>query len=396
MRAKRLSGVLVVAEMALAVVLLAGAGLMVRSFVNVYTEDLGANVDSALHIGVNLPTAKYNSEELQRSFHERLEARVASMPGMESVTIASDLPTWEPNRFHFEIEGAAMVDVESRPRAGRLIVSPSYFRTFRANLISGRNFTAADHASALDVVIVNQRFAASRWPGESALGKRLRIYEMEIPGPWLTVVGIAPNVLQSNASKPEFAEVLYQPYSQLAIASMSLVARTRVPPETLVSALRKEVAAIDPALRVWNVKPVEEILRSRYWDNQFYGSLFLLFALVALLIASIGLYAEIAHSVSQRTQELGVRMALGGTSADIRGLVFRQGMAPVAMGLAIGLVASLALSRSLAAFLVHVSPSDPVTLIGVTAVLTAAATLGCLIPARRAMRVDPVVALRHD
>jgi ABC-type antimicrobial peptide transport system permease subunit len=244
--------------------------------------------------------------------------------------------------------------------------------------------------------MVNEHFAAANWPGESPVGKRLRLFEGNDPSPWLTVVGVISNIAQSVGEKPEFAALVYLPYSQNSFDGMNVIVRTKIPPESLGTAIRREISAVESDAEVWNLNSVEDVLRGRYWNNQLYGTLFLLFATVALLVASIGLYAVIAHSVSQRTQEIGVRMALGGTAGDIRALVFKQGLLPAMVGMAAGLVASLGVNRLLQASLVQVSPSDPVTLATVATVLIAAASLGCLIPARRAMRVDPVVALSHD
>ncbi len=394
--AKRLSTILVITEVSLAVVLLAGAGVMIRSFLNIYNTDLGVDLSNTLQAGLELPPAKYPSQESRQAFFDHLRTRLEALPGIESIAFASRLPTWEPQRLPFERDGAPPVERSSRPRVARLLVNPAYFRTLRVEVVAGRNFTERDAATSLPVAIVNQSFAAASWPGESPLGKRLRFYEMDTPGLWLTVVGVTSNVVQSTVATPEFAALVYQPHKQLPIASMSLIARTRVPPETLTASFRREIAAIDPDLSVWNIVTLEQVLKGRYWNSQFYGALFLMFAAIALLLASVGLYAVIAHSVSQRTQEIGVRMALGGTASDIRSLVFKQGMIPVGIGLGAGLAASLAVNRLLEASLIQVSPSDPATLASVAVVLLIAATLGCLIPARRAMRVDPIVALRHD
>jgi ABC-type antimicrobial peptide transport system permease subunit len=243
--------------------------------------------------------------------------------------------------------------------------------------------------------LVNSLFASKYWPGEDPVGKRLRLFKGNAPDSWLTVVGVVSNIMQGDETRQKFSPVVYLPYRQKPGNAMWVMARTRVAPTSLGAALRHEVQVVDSGLPMFGPFTLRGRLE-RYWDNRFYGSLFLIFAAIALLLASVGLYAVIAHSVSQRTQEIGIRMAIGATARDIRKLVFVQGMVPLAIGLAAGLVASLAVNRLLESVLVQVSPSDPITLVVASAVLILSATLGCLIPARRAMRVDPLVALRHD
>jgi predicted permease len=276
-----------------------------------------------------------------------------------------------------------------------LKISPAYFRTLGASLVSGREFNDSDVAPGVPVAIVNQLFASKFWPGEDPLGKRLRLFDENTAEPWLTVVGVASNIIQNDQTRQRLDPMLYLPYRQKPGGGAWILVRTRVPSSGLSNAFRREVQALDPDLPLYGPMLISDRMEG-YWDSRFYGAMFLIFAAIALLLASIGLYSVIAHSVSQRTQEIGIRMAIGGTAHDILKLVFRQGMLPVGIGLAIGLAASLAVNRLLESMLVQVSPSDPVTLTVASAVLILAATLGCLIPARRAMKVDPVVALRNE
>jgi putative ABC transport system permease protein len=208
-------------------------------------------------------------------------------------------------------------------------------------------------------------------------------------------VGVASNIIQDDVTRQEFGPVIYLPYRQNPEATMWIFARTRVPPQNLANAFRREVQMVNSDLPIYGPYTLAARLEG-YWDSRFYGFLFLIFAAIALLLASIGLYAVIAHSVSQRTQEIGVRTALGASARDILKLVVLQGMLPVGIGLAVGLAASLGVNQVLKSQLVNVSPSDPITLVVASACLILSAALGCLIPARRAMRVDPVVALRHE
>ena len=392
-RAKHLSSVLVVGEMALAVVLLAGAGVMIRSFLKIHAADMGARTENVLVTLLTIPDGTPASAQV--SIFDRLKTRLETVPGVEAIAMASSLPTWGSRHLSYELAGAQPVDASGRPRLPTLVVSPAYFRTLGAALLSGRDFNDRDGVSGVPVAIVNQRFAAKFWPGADAVGKRLRLFAGKTPEPWLTVVGVASNIIQDDSTRQEFGPVIYLPYRQKPEANMWILACTRVPPQNLANAFRREIHIVNSDLPIYGPYTLAARLEG-YWDNRFYGFLFLIFAAIALLLASVGLYAVIAHSVSQRTQEIGVRTALGATAPDILKLVVLQGMLPVGIGLTVGLGASLGVNQVLKSQLVNVSPSDPLTLIIASASLILSATLGCLIPARRAMRVDPAVALRHE
>ena len=392
-RVKHLSALLVTAEMALAVVLLAGAGVMIRSYLKIHTADIGANTANVLGGSVNLPSEKYPRPEDKISFFDRLMTRLEAMPGVESVATADALPASGSLKFSYQLAGDA--PEERRRKLSTLKISPTYFKVVKAAMLSGREFNDADILSAAPVAIVNQLFASTYWPGEDPLGKRFRLFEGDNPEVWRTVVGVASNIIQNDQTRQTFDPVVYLPYRQRPGGGAWIFVRTSVPPAGLTNAFRQAVQALDSGLPLYGPMAISERME-RFWDSRFYGSLFLIFAAIALLLASIGLYTVIAYSVNQRTQEIGVRMAIGGTPNDILKLVFRQGMLPLAIGLAIGLTASFAVNRLLRSMLVQVSPTDPITLVVASAVLILAGTLGCLIPARRAMQVDPVVALRDE
>jgi putative ABC transport system permease protein len=392
---RHLSGVLVAGEMALAVVLLAGAGLTLRSYLNVYNAGLGFRSENLATALISLPNLKYPDAEAQVSFYDRLLRRLETLPGVASVAIASSPPAWSAALRPYELAGALPLDDRSRPAVMTLTIGAGYFQTLGAAVISGREFGDADAAAAVSVAIVNQTFASRHWPGENPVGKRLRLFTRTMPDAWLTVVGVAPDIAQ-NRTLQDLDPLVYLAYPQRPAADMWVIARTAVPPATLATAFRREVQVIDAALPIADGPiPLAERLARAYQYRGIVAALFMVFAVVALLLASVGLYAVVAHSVSQRTQEIGVRTALGATARDIVGLVLRQGMLPFGIGLAVGLPASLAVNRVLQGELVQVSPADPVTFAVASAVLIAAAILGCVIPARRAMRVDPVVALRR-
>jgi ABC-type antimicrobial peptide transport system permease subunit len=278
-----------------------------------------------------------------------------------------------------------------------LVVSPSYFRTLGTSILAGREFNETDRASGVPAAIVNQRFANTQWPGEDPLAKRLRLFNGQAPDAWVTVVGVAPNIVQNDATRQTFDPLVYLPYAQNPSRSMWVISRSRVPPETLGAAFRYELRALDSDLPIWlGPSLLSERLGDAYWNKRLYGQLFLILAAIALVLASVGLYAVVAHSVSERTQEIGIRMAMGATARQILTAVFQAGILQLGTGLVIGLAASLAVNRLLQAELVQVSPGDPLALVVASVTLIVAAALGCLIPARRAIRVDPLVALRYE
>jgi predicted permease len=395
-RGRHLSTILVIAEVALAVVLLAGAGLMVRTFLNVYRAALGVNTKNVLTMRLALPASKYPKPADQIAFHERLKPRLQALPGVASVDIANFLPTGGSSSFQYEFEGVPTVDPHRRPTLSALVIGPDYFRAVGVRPQSGRVFSDADGVSGPPVAIVNQSFAGKFWPGQDPIGKRLRFFIAGAPEPWLQVVGVVPNIVQNDISPRQIDPLIYIPYRQKPQADMAIVARTVVPPGTLATAFRREIQAVDSDLPIYNLWTMQERLERNYWFYRVFGVLFVIFAGIALFLASIGLYAVMAHSVSQRTQEIGVRMAMGATARTILRLLFTQGMLRVAVGVAIGLVGAFAVTRVLKAILVQVAPSDPMTFATASVVLAIAAALGCWIPTRRAMRVDPMVALRHE
>jgi predicted permease len=394
-RGKYLSGLLVVVEMALAVVLLTGAGLMIRSFMNAYRSDLGIRDGNILTMWIQLPNANYLKPEQQLAFFDRLKTRIDALPGVEASTVTSNIPLTGSWDFPYEVEGEPQPDARRRPNVDAVITTPDYFRVMGDQILSGRDFTPADGLPSSLTVLVNRQFAQKVLRDENPLGRRLRVYKRDIAQPWLTIVGVVPNLPYTN-QRAQRDPAIYIPYRLETTSSMSVAARTSVPPSTLKQAFRREVEAIDDGLPVLNLHTMDEQMERRNWPYRVFGSLFAIFAAIALALASVGLYAVIAHSVSQRTQEIGVRMALGATSSNVMRLVFSQGMTQLAIGLVIGLAAALGVTKVLKSLLVDVSPSDPLTFGLAAFVLTLAAAGGCLIPARRAMRVDPIEALRHE
>ena len=395
-RGKYLSGLLVVVEMALAVVLLAGAGLMMRSFMNAYRNEIGIQTSNMLTMRIELPNANYKTPEQKLAFFDRLKRSLDTTPGVDVSTVTSNIPVTGSWDFPYELEGEPQSDARRRPNVEAIIATPDYFRVMGDQILAGRDFTAADGVPGSLAVIVNRQGAETFWHGQDAIGKRLRVYKKDVGQPWLTVVGIVPNISRDGQSRSKREPIIYLPWRLESPSSAFVAARTTVPPSTLKEAFRRKVQAIDEDLPVLGVRTMEEQLEQRNWPYRVFGTLFAIFAAIALGLASVGLYAVIAHSVSQRTQEIGVRMALGATGGNVLRLVFSQGMIQLVIGLVLGLAAALAVTKVLKSLLVDVSPSDPATFVSVALVLSIAAGLGCLIPARRAMRVDPIEALRHE
>jgi putative ABC transport system permease protein len=399
-RRKGLSSLLIIGEVALAIVLLAGAGVMIRSFLNMATADLGVRPENTLEMLLHLPEVKNSRREAQISFFDRLKTRLETIPGVQSAAIGLPPAGGIPRRPLYQLSGEGpFIARQSGLTVAAVTIGPDYFRTLGATVLSGREFNNSDGISGTPAVVVNQRFASEHWPGETALGQRLRLFDRETPGAWLTVVGVVSNIVYAP-SRQEIAPVVYLPYGQTPRGGdMWVLIRTPIPTGGIVTSLRREISALDSDIPIWlgPYSLADQLAAGGLFGNiRNHTVLFLIFAAIALLLASVGLYAVVAQSVRQRTQEIGIRMAMGATVRDIVKLVFQQGMLPVGIGLTIGLVASLAVSRILKAELIGVSPADPITYIVASVMLILAATLGCLIPARRAMRVDPVVALRHE
>jgi putative ABC transport system permease protein len=395
-RNRRLAATLVVTELALAVVLLAGAGLMIRSFLNVYRAPLGVNSSHVLTARLALPIARYSGPERQVAFYERLKGRLEAVPGVSVAAIGTTLPTGGSMTLPYELDGAPAVDPQRRQTLAAIVVSPDYFRVWEVKPVRGRAFTEADGVTGPPVVLVNEAFASKIWPNEDALAKRLRVFNGPNADPWLSVVGVMPNIVHNDISPRKIDPVIYLPYRQKPMAGIVVIARTTVLPGTLSTAFRREIQTLDADLPIFNLWTMEERLQRNYSFTGVIGSLFVIFAVLALLLASVGLYAVIAYSVSQRVQEIGVRMALGATARAILRLVFQQGLLQLAIGLAIGLAGAVAMTRVLRSVLIGVSPGDPSAFLLAAAVLALTAAFGTFLPARRAMRVDPVVALRDE
>ena len=404
-RARWLTGTMVVLELALTLVLLVGAGLMIRSFLKLYTLDLGIKTDNLLAIGMGLSNTKYPNADARRAFYDNFGPRLASIPGAQSVAFTSSVPPFGTNRRGFELEGGPVRKPdEQAPQVSTVTISPAFFETVSVQLRRGRVFNEADGNPGAENVIINERLAAEFFKNEDPIGRRLRFVQPP-PSPgqpappvpvWRTIVGISPTIRHANSQDAEPTNVVYLPHRQEAPGFTNLLVRSALPPGALMSAVREQMRAVDPDQPVQNVQTMAQMLDRQMWPYRVFGSLFAIFATIALVMSAVGLYAVMAYSVTQRKTEIGVRMALGANGSDVRWLILRRGLWQMGLGLALGLAGAFGLSRVLRTLLVQVTPTDPLTFGVITLILTVVAIAACLIPASRASRVDPLVALRAD
>jgi putative ABC transport system permease protein len=399
---RRIRTGLVVTEVALALVLLVGAGLMLKSFSRLLRSDPGYATDSRLTARIALPAAKYDSTHKVVAFYDRLLERVAALPGVSSAGVISHLP------LSASYASGTTVVNESRtvepgdfPYAGveadRRWVSPDYFATMGVQVVRGRTFTAADDINAPLVAVVDEEFVRRFWPTEEPLGKRIAIDGFGSPESlrWRDVVGVVRHSKHYNLSSVG-REQVYVAYRQGGPTTMYLALRTARDPLAMTAAVRNEVWSIDPDQPLSDIRSMEERVSGAVAQPQFNLVLLATFAAIALTLAAVGIYGIMSYVVTQRTPELGIRMALGATHGEVRTLVVRQGMTLVAGGAAIGLGAALGLSRILRALLYDVSPADPVTYVGVALLLGGVAAVASFLPARRATRIEPVEVLRNE
>jgi putative ABC transport system permease protein len=400
-RARLLSSGIVVAELALSVVLLIAAGLMVRSFIKLYTLDLGFSTEHLLVMDMQLPTSKYRSADSRRAFFQRLEDRLLTLPAIEAVALTTDVPPDSNSSRLLQIEGATARPDEPLPSVTTVTVSPSFFSALGVPMLRGRVFDGRDGMPGSEAtLIINERLAAQFFAGTDPIGRRVRLARREAVAAtvaeWRTVVGVTPSIRQGSREDAYLNPVAYVPYRETAPPAVSLLVRSALPAATVMDAVRKEVRAIDRDQPVFAIQTFDQVLDMHRWPYRVFGGLFVIFALVALVLSSVGLYAVMAYSVVQRTQEIGVRMALGAQARQVSALFLRRGLVQLGIGLTLGLSGALAASRVLRNVLVDIAPDDPVTFGAITLLLTIVSIAACLVPARQAARIDPLNALRAE
>ena len=403
LRTTHLSAGLVAGQMALAIVLLASAGVLVRSFVTIVSAETGVRDPERVLTGsINLPSDKYPYPSDRSEYFDRLDVQLRMIPGIEDVSVSSHLPVYGVGAQTFEVEGRP-----SPPDASEAVqffsTGSHYFRVVGAPVIAGRDFNDTDRMATPRVALVNERFAAQFFPGQNPLGKRLRSTSRHQPGDWRTVVGVVPNIMQGDATRQTFKPAIYVPFRQQPWRTAFFLARTSIPADRVAPEVRTRVEDVDADATLTDLKTLKaraafdrDFMDPEHSELGKHAKVAPVFALVALLLSAIGLSAVVTHSVSQRTKEIGVRVAIGAAARDVRHMVFREGMMPVAIGTVIGLVAALAVNRVLQSQLVGVSPFDPATLTIAPLLLVLVGLGACYVPARRATSVDPVIALRHE
>ncbi len=393
-RTRRLTRAMVVVQLALTIVLTFAAGLMIRSFVTVNRFDVGIETKGLLTMQLLLSERKYPGAPERIAFHRELAEALAAAPGIGPAAVASHAPMGGSNRKDLTIEGRAAPSDGRLPEVGVVVTSPSYFETLGVALLRGRPFRETDGTEGSAVAIVNQRFATVLLNGENPVGVRIRVGETGKETPWLTIVGMAPDVRQRSFRSEQAEPTVYVPYRQEPVPFVHILARGRVAPEAMSGAIRAAVREIDPDLPVFSIRTLEEALAALVWPFVVFYSLFVIFALIALTIAAVGIYGVMAYAVSQRAQEIGMRIVLGAERRDIRSLILRQALVEIVLGTTIGVAGALFTATVLSTLLVRVTPRDPATLVAVSVLLRAVSATACLGPARRAARLDPLDAVR--
>lgn len=393
---RRTRSLLVAAEVALAFVLLAGAGLLLRTLWSMQQVDRGFRPDGVAIAMVSVPNALYAGPAEVRGFYARLLERVRALPGVESAGTATGvlLPLLA-NSGIYTIEGKPLPPPEERVEYPREIVSPGYFETLGYSVVAGRTFTEQDHADAPIAVVVNESLARAAWPDQNPIGRRLRPGGERSTAPWMTVVGVVRDVRRGDLRGSVRPEV-YNCALQVTPRTQMLVVRTRQDAASILPSVRSVVSEINPQVPVFDAGLLADEFSETLTSPRFRAVLLAGFALIALALATVGIYGVTAHAVSQRTHEVGIRMALGARAPDVVSMMVRQHLWPALAGLGAGIVSALALSRSVAGLVYGVRPTDPVTFVLMGAALIAVAAGACWIPARRATRVDPVIALRSE
>jgi predicted permease len=399
----RVRRLLVIWEVALCLLLLIGAGLLVRSFIKLQSVNSGVDARNVLSIRLSLPATKYLQTEVAGGFVNRLVQNVRMLPGVKSASIGSVLPLSGMNtRADFSIAGRPPATEAERPAAQNRWIAPDYFGTLGIRLLHGRDFTDLDTQRTQPVVIIDEALMHRHFADQNPIGMHLRVTDAGPNAREVEIVGVVGSVKHFNLDDPPTPSY-YSPAAQIPPAAlgffingMSLVMRTEADPMTLADTVRREIQSLDKDVPASAVRTMDDLLAASVAPRRFNLLLIEIFAIAAVVLAAMGLYSVIAYTVAQRRLELGIRMALGASAGDVLALVLREGMLLVAFGEGIGLVAAFVTTRFLSGLLFGITPTDPLTFVSISIVLTATAFLACYIPARRATRVNPMLAVRHE
>jgi predicted permease len=395
-RVGRISKALVVFEIALSCGLLVAAGLMIKSVTKMNTMDKGFNASNVFTARIGFPVA-YTDTAAEWRFFDQVVERISTLPGIQSAALSDGLPGARSgySGSNFAIEGQTYLKDKDYPNSRLLAVTPKFFATLNTPLVSGRAFSDADRVGSLPVVLVNRAFAAKYFKNADPIGRRVRLGGEKSTAPWSTIVGVVGDIFSGDQDVP-MPPAIFQPFAQARRTFVYISARTNGSPMTITPAVRDVVAGLNPDIPLYWVSSMDDAVAQSLWFVRVFGTMFMIFGFVALFLASVGLYAVMSFSVSRRTREVGIRMALGAQGRDVVRMVFAQGLLQLAVGMGLGLALALAIAQLMKVVLFQVQPRDPVIFGGVAVVLVAVGLFACFVPAKRATLVDPLVALRSD
>ena len=396
-RRARVRNGLVILEVAMALILLVGASLFVRSFLNMRSASPGFETAPLLTTRFFMTGDSYATREQRAQRVEDIMRRIESLPGVVSAFASNFVPLDAGG-----VSGKAMVDGRTYPKNEEptillTSVTPHLYKTMNLPLLKGRDFTDGEGAGSTPVAVINETMAKKLWPDKEAVGGRFRFIDNDSADEWFTVIGVAPDIrmFDMDDDTPDFS-VAYVPYRFGSFANIGITIRAASDPVGLAAAVRREIRASDPGLPIFNLRTMEDLRQAGFWQFRLFGYMFGIFGVVALFLAGVGVYGVLSFSVSQRTQEMGVRIALGASRADVLGLVVKQGVTLAAVGVVLGLIGAFGITRVIQSLLYNVRPTDPISFGGVALFLAAIAVLASYLPARRATNVDPIIALRNE
>lgn len=400
-KAGRAGGIMVVAELALTIVLLCGAGLMLRSFIALYATPPGFDINGLTRMRLQLPPAHYPDVEARRRFYDQVLPKIDAIPGIQAAAATTAVPPLRHESWRVIIDRSESVEDGQRPFVSTVAVSPRYFETLGVGVTRGRTIMAADSPPASANVVINQKMADEFFPGEDPIGRQLRFVHRADepdapPQPWRTVVGVVPTFQQGVDEDAFHTAIVYLPLLNMPDRVASLIVRSSLPPDRVMAAVRSAVQSIDADQPVFNIETIEHVFENERSIYRIFAWLFGLLAAIGLTLSAVGIYGVIAYSVTQRTQEIGVRVAIGAGRWDVAWLFMRRGLVQIALALAIGMPAAIALSMVARIPVAAIEPNDPLTMIGIATLISVVALAACLVPVRKAAKVDPVIALRSE